>query len=237
MIADRLAKLRAQSESLQTLLLRAYAKFLFFRPMMVNMKLNDRISAEGRHVGFEQLRNWLYWDFIQELVKICADPDRRAPSIRNINEALANADVLQELRRSYACRTWPIIRPEDREAVRQLEEEDRRTLEVEFDDTFRRFWMNADALLNSEELAGYSTIRNKLIAHNELRHTAGRYGFFDVRLLKLKYGHERKLLENAREIIDAIELLVRNCSFSWDSFVDQETQDVCTFWEIDGLEE
>src|SRR3712207_2699381 len=134
MIADRLRKLAAQSESLHTLLLRAYAKFLFFRPMMLNRKLNDRISAEDRHVGFEQLRNWLYWGFVQDLVKICADSDPRTPSIRNIRVALANAEVVHALRTKYARRTWPRRRPEDREAIRHIQEEERRALETEFDD-------------------------------------------------------------------------------------------------------
>lgn len=121
--------------------------------------------------------------------------------------------------------------------LRRLYEEEQLVLHNEFDETLRTFGNASDSLLASDALAGYKTIRDKLIAHNELCHTSERYGFFDITVLKLKYGQERELLEQAREIVDAIELLVRTCSFAWDSFVEREIADVCTFWNIDGIEE
>ena len=205
--------------------------------MMLNDKLNARISTEGRGAAFDQLRNWLYWDFIQELVKICADSDPRSPSIRNIKTALGDEQIIRELRRKYTLRT-PISAGKDYEVfLRRLHEEEQRVLCNEFDQTLRGFHDASDALLASEALAGYATIRDKLIAHNELRHAPERHGFFDIAVLKLKYGQERELLEQAREIVDAIELLVRTCSFAWDSFIDRETRNVCTFWQIEQIEE
>ena len=91
--ADRIVKLQAQVDSLQKLLIRAYAKFLFLRPMIVNESLNQRISAEERGVCFRELRNWLYRDFVLELVKVCDDSDERTPSIRQLKEALADAET------------------------------------------------------------------------------------------------------------------------------------------------
>ncbi len=84
MNADKIAKLEAQVESLLGLLVRAYGQFLFLRPMMVNEKLIKRISLEEKGVGFQQLRDWLYWGFIQEIVKVCLDTGAKTPSIQNL---------------------------------------------------------------------------------------------------------------------------------------------------------
>jgi hypothetical protein len=236
-IADEIAKLKARVESLQGLLIRAYAKFLFFRPMMVNNQLNERISTEERGAGFSQLRNWLYWDFIQELVKLCNDPDNRTPSIRQLNKALVEPIILASLKEQYSQRTWPVMREEDLQIAQHFQKKEEEELRLEFDETYRRFQDNSTKLLSSDALNGYVTIRNKLIAHNELQKTADGYDFFDVRVLKLKYGQERRTLEMARDVVDDLDLLVRNSSFAWDSFLEQETTDVCKFWNIEAMEE
>ena len=236
MNAEKMTKLKAQVESLQNLLIRAYAKFLFFRPMMANDSLNERISAEGKHVGFEQLRNWLYWDFIQELVKLCDDADRRTPSIRLMKDALAEPELVAFLKEKYSRRTWPPMEGEDSEIVRLLQTREKEELQLSFDHTYRRFQDLSAQLLSSPALIGYITIRDKLIAHNELRKTDDGYTFFDLKVLKLKYGQERQTLELAREIADDLDSIVRNSSFSWDSFFEQETEDVCKFWDIDTIE-
>ena len=79
-------------------------------------------------------------------------------------------------------------------------------------------------------------MRSKLIAHNELSFEVGRYELFKISVLKLKYGDERKLLEQAKEIINDLNSIVRNTSFLWDSFIEPEKRNVCAFWEIEGTE-
>jgi len=236
MNAEKIAKLKAQVESLQGLLIRAYAKFLFFRPMMVNDPLNERISNEGRHTGFSQLRNWLYWDFIQELVKLCDDSDDRTPSIRQLKKALAEPAILASLKEQFSHRTWPPVKGNDLRIAQYFQEREEEELRLSFDETYRRFQRSSAELLSSSALTGYVTIRNKLIAHNELQKSDAGYTFFDIKVLKLKYGQERKTLEMARDVVDDLDLLVRNSSFVWDSFLKQETEDVCKFWSIEEIE-
>src|SRR5260370_31511865 len=40
-----------------------------------------QIACEAKGIGFRQLRNWLYWAFIQELSQICCDSDERSPCV------------------------------------------------------------------------------------------------------------------------------------------------------------
>ncbi|MFL6528031.1 MAG: hypothetical protein ACJ8IQ_08035, partial [Chthoniobacterales bacterium] len=111
-------------------------------------------------------------------MKICADKNPRTPSIRNIRAALCDAQVVAELRRKYTQRTPPPSPPDLDEQLRRIGEQERRELEVEFDEEMRVFLADSQALLTSATLTGYVKIRHKLIAHNELRQGGGRYDFF-----------------------------------------------------------
>lgn len=233
---ERISKLEAQVKTLQDLLIRAYAKFLFWRPMMVNESLNQTISSEEKGACFDQLRNWLYWDFILELVKLCDDSDERTPSIRQLKEELADAETLRDLREKYTRRSWGPLKGLDERTAQYLQKQEQEEMRSEFDEIHRRFQLMSNDMLASSELIGYQTIRDKLIAHNELRKTEVGYVFFDINVLYLKFGQERKLLETARTIIDDLDSLVRNHSFDWNSLFQIETKDVCKFWEIPSIE-
>lgn len=201
--------------------------------MMVNDQLNEKFSNEGKHTGFSQLRNWLYWDFIQELVKLCDDSDGRTPSISQLRKALAEPAIRASLKEQFSHRTWPPMKGNDPSVARYFREREEEELRLCFDETYSRFQRSSAGLLSSNALTGYVTIRDKLIAHNELRKTDAGYTFFDIKVLKLKYGEERKTLELARDVVDDSNLLVRNSSFVWDSFLQQQTEDVCKFWGIE----
>ena len=237
MNAGKIAKLQAEVDSLLGLLIRAYGKFLFFRPMMLNEKLNERMSLQEKGIGFRQLREWLYWGFIQEIVKLCLDPDDRTPSIRKLKKALEDESTLQALKQKYSRRAPPKIEGLDEQSIRQLQKEEESELRSEFDETYRRFQNRSAELLSSDALAGYKTIRDKLISHNELCKSGEGYTFFDIKVLNLKYGQERQVLEAAKDVFEDLDALVRNACFSWTEFIEQETRDVCKFWDIEAIEE
>jgi len=79
--------------------------------------------------------------------------------------------------------------------------------------------------------------RINLSQTNELRKSEGGYAFFDVKELKLKYGHERLLLETVRSLVEDLILLVRNTDFAWDTFLHQEKKIVYEFWQIDKIDD
>ena len=58
---EQITKLEAEIEALFNLTLRAYARYIFLRPMLVDQSLHDRISQQAKANGFERLRSWLYW--------------------------------------------------------------------------------------------------------------------------------------------------------------------------------
>jgi len=220
MDAVQLTKLQAQVEALLNLAIRALERFVFLRPMMVNRQLQDRFTSEGQNIAFTRLRNWLYWGFIQELLKICLDADERTPCISKIAGKLQQPDINSALELSYSSSSvWS-------EAE----------LRSEFQRLHADFQRRAEEMLNSKAAGGYKTVRDKLIAHNELRQTGKEYEFYDVKGLGLKYGDERQLLETVKQLVVDLALLVRKTDFSWDNIVEWETKNVCEFWEIDSIE-
>jgi hypothetical protein len=217
---ERIAKLEAEVEALFDLTIRAYARFIFLRPMLVDQELHDRIGKEAKAIGFRQLRNWLYWGLVQELAKICSDKDPRSPSIMRLTEKLKEV----ELRNQLEAKCLKNNREMGEEPVR-----------VSFNEAYEDFQKRAAEMLSSDSVGGYKRIRDKLISHNELRvspqSTTG-YDFFDVKESKLKYGDERKLLETLQALIDNLLLIVRNIDFTWESFFRNEERVARDFWEL-----
>ena len=218
------------------LLISAYAQFLFLRPMLVHNDLIARIRTEGKSAGFEKLCKLLYWSFIQELVKLCEDKDERTPTVRKLMEKIKDPAVNKILEDKFSCHVMPQIEGEDEETRKRHQQEDEKKWREKFRKDFDRLQNNTEKLLDSNALSGFKKIRDSRIAHNELRKTANGYKFFDIATLELKFGQERELLELLKKVVIYLNLVVRNAGFSWESFLEPETRDVCKFWEIESIE-
>jgi hypothetical protein len=219
---ERIAKLEAEVEAVFDLTIRAYARFIFLRPMLADQKLHDRIGNEAKAIGFQQLRSWLYWGLVQELAKICSDKDPRSPSIMRLARKLKAS----ELRKRLEAKCLKNNREMGEERVR-----------ASFNEAYEDFQKRAKEMLSSHSVGGYKTIRDKLISHNELRLSRlsiTGYDFFDVKESKLKYGDERRLLEALVVLIDQLLLIVRNVDFSWESFFRNEERVAHDFWELNA---
>jgi HEPN superfamily AbiU2-like protein len=216
---ERIAELEAEVEALFDLTTRAYARFIFLRPMLTDKQLHDRIGKEARAIGFRQLRNWLYWALVQELTKICSDKDRRSPSITTVTQKLRDVRLRNQL---------------EEKCVKKNREMGEAQVRASFARAYFDYERRAEEVLSSHSVGSYKTVRDKLISHNELRRSPSGYGFFDVKEAKLKYGDERKLLETLKVLIDHLLLIVRNIDFSWDSFFRNEERDARDFWELNA---
>jgi AbiU2 len=221
---DAIKKLESQVEALFMLTINAFGRLRFLRPMLDNRKLLDRIEQENRAGGFSKLRNWLYWALVLELAKLCHDngKQKRAPSIYAIREKLKNPELVQALEDKYAKNNRGMAESEE--------------LTKEFRTIYRRFCENADRMLSEAAAGGYKTIRDKLIAHNELRKDGK---FHDVTDEKLKYGDERTLLETISNLVTDLELLVRKTDVQsvWSSTLAFDQEIVFEFWELGHSEE
>jgi hypothetical protein len=219
----QIAKLEGEVEALFDLTVRAYERFIFLRPMLRNQELLNRIGKQAKAIGFQRLRNWLYWSLVQELTKICSDKDPRSPSIASVTHKLKDVRLRKQLEDKYL--------KNNREMGETAE------LRAFFKQKYADYKRRADEMLSSHAIGGYKTIRDKLISHNELRRSADSetgYDFYDIKNAKMKYGDERKLLETLQILTDDLLLIVRNIDFSWDTVFRNEDEIALDFWELTG---
>ncbi len=217
----QIEKLEAEVNALQTLTIRACGRFVLLRPMMRNKALLCRIGRQRKGVEFARLRNWLYWALVLELIKICSDSDDRSPSISRITEKLKNDDHLKKrLEDMYA------------KGNREFGEAE---LRVEFNRLYSNYLRRAKKLLSSQSVGGFKDIRDKLMAHNELRWSKNGYDFFDVRNAGLKYGDERRLLSKLQGLVRLLLLIVQRVDFEWEPTVRSEEKAARKFWDLQAL--
>ena len=228
------SKLNWEIGALIEMLIGAYAGYFHWMPMMFNEDLVQRINAEKRGYGFLHFRNLAYRMLILDLVNLCADDDKngRTPSIKVIWEKLATPTskaFLEELYANHGLRSLRANNPEyPRRVVRIHKELARKSFEEVFDETGKL----VGRLLLSPTLKGYREVRDKLLAHRELRLEGGKYATLDIGTLGLKYGQERELLDQARDITDRFNHMVRNASFGWDTVEKNETKNAGKFWGL-----
>jgi hypothetical protein len=186
-------------EAVFELTVNAFFRFHFLKPMLDNRKLFGRVARENKAVGFNQLGNWLYSDLVLELAKLCHDKgkQKRGPSIYAIREKLRDRAMVKALRDNYASRGREVA--------------DANELKREFSMIYRRFCKTADRTLSTRVAGGFKTIRDKLIAHDELR-KAGK--FHDVTGARLKYGHEHRLFKTTQRLVTDLMTLVRGADIA-----------------------
>lgn len=233
-LEQRIAKIQAHTERLRDLLIGAHTVFTILRPMNVDEELVDRHSRENRGAGFDAIRHVLYWNLVQELVKIVADDDCRVPSIHNLRSHLADAQVKAVLQQKYSAWGSPAKEsdaPDVKEFWRENSKRREREGRQKFDALYGKAMKESAALLGSTVLEGIKKVRDKHLAHNELRFQDGSYRFTEVRTYGLKYGDEKALLEQARQVFDDFFELVSRASFDWERSKAMMERDAELFWK------
>lgn len=216
------------------LFLVAHTQYAILRPMMSNQKLLDRIGRENKNAGFDTIRFALYWNVIEELVKIVADEDCRVPSIYNFRRHFEDPRVKAALKEQFSLRpsspkdSYP---DELKKFLRQSDEEDEKQRRQLFDSLYDKVMKESAELLNSSALQGMKTIRDKLLGHNELKFQAGTYRFVEPKDYGLKYGDERVVLEKATLVFDGFFVLATQIHVDWNEFKALTEHDAAQFWK------
>jgi hypothetical protein len=231
---QRIAKIQAHIERLKNLLLGAHTIFAILRPMNVDEDLIARLSRENRGAGFETIRHVLYGNLVQELVKIVADDDCRVPSIHNLRRQLEDRRVKAAFQKQYSAWGSPAKdsdTPDVKAFWKQLAEQHEHEGKQRFDALYDKVMKESAELLSSTALAGMQSVRDKLLAHNELKFQSGSYQFIDIRTYGLKYGDEKLLLEKATRVFHDFFALVSRASFDWNRSKTMIERDAKLFWK------
>jgi hypothetical protein len=134
-----------------------------------------------------------------------ADHDCRVPSILNFRKHFADKGVKEFLKEKFSV--WPSSAKDSypdelKKFWKQTDlqdENDRRQL---FDSRYDKVMKESEELLNCSALASMKNIRDKILAHNELKFSGGSYRFVEPKDYGLKYGDERVVLEKTTLVFD-----------------------------------
>lgn len=167
-------------------------KYAFVRPMIFDKDILDKYSEGKRSRGYISIRYALYYDAIQDLVKLAFDKTtKKTPSIINALNTLNHDALRNVLCENFAKREHPVPSHDEKEveeALIELEETaeaERREMFVSTYDSILERW---DEVEQQHWVNGFKTVRDKLTAHLELRCIDGKYIITDVAELGLKWS-------------------------------------------------
>jgi len=208
-------------------------RYALLEPMLFDQKVVATRGSGKQARGFMSLRQSLFLICVQDIAKIIADTDKRAPSIRNITSVLENAP-LNTLRERYAVWNLPLPQqetdPEIILALRRIElceETERRT---QFDELLKELKTLRNILDTAPVITVFRTIRDKLTAHTEVRFIADKYQTIDITMLGIKWGDMKTVIADIQRAVELIGLLVRNACFAWNLLDEQLDNSATAFW-------
>ena len=230
----RSEKLTGYAEHLLDAFLRLRATYSILDPLLFNRELTDRWKSGPAQQGRAILISALLYSCVLEASKLTLDQDPRTPSLEKLAAGLNDEAVLSQLREAYSV--WNLHAhvddPDVVAVLKAMDEKEEKERRAQFDDLVTQFRAGWTQLRESAALKSFTTLRDKVIAHNEVRHEDGRYGTFDVASLGLKFGDLRTIVVGLEPIVDASNLIFRASSFAFKESADQLRTAAEHFWSI-----
>ena len=204
-------------------------KLVFDHPLVTHL------SGKKSQHGVATLQHTLYLSCAQDIAKITFDKDSRTPSLANIAQTLKDGRIKGQLEKNFSVWSEPdyrsyndpviieaLERIELRESVRRLEQFEQLLAELE---------TLSESIFSSPTFSAFSTVRDKITAHTEIKLVADKYLPIDLGTLSLKWGDINTCVTLLERPIELIGLVVRNSSFAWDSFHTQLEKNVASVWD------
>jgi AbiU2 len=209
-------------------------RYAMLDPMLFNSSVAATRGSGKQARGFRALRQSLFLTCAQDIAKLVADADPRAPSLHNIAASLRDPALVASLKARYAAWVMPSIEnetdPEIVEALRLMELDERAERGSEFDKHLRDLLELADLLLKSPVIDSFRTIRDKLAAHTEVRFVADKYRLIDVIDLGLKWKDLQAAIVSVQRAVELVGIFIRNAGFAWDMLDRQLSTAANEFW-------
>ncbi len=232
----RMQKIRAYSKAMVSRLIVADRKIALLSPLVKNSDLIAKWdNSYGAH-GLELMRITIYLDLVRELAAISFDRSSKSPSIFNILELLKSKPLLDSLKSDY-CQPTPIswvtnVDPDSRafweakHKERELEEKSKK-----FFEHYRTAKAAFSELKNKDIYTKMRNVRNKLVAHYEMRKVGSEPRLADPSDFDLKWGDVEIYFEEIKPIIVELVLLISNEAYALDLYREDHDKIAREFWE------
>ncbi|MGA2138071.1 MAG: hypothetical protein ABSH14_04335 [Verrucomicrobiia bacterium] len=215
---QRVKRLVGHTDQLLGCFLGLKQKYAFLQPMIADEQVARRHGSGMKTEGFEVIRQSLFCDCVQDVVKLSLDKDKRTPSIANIMEEVSREEVRQSLREVL------------RAAIKRWDADVQEQQSIIFDEKYKTLLSNWGNFQKQPWLNGFKAVRDKLTAHLELKIMDGKYSPIDVSKLGLKWGDLGKSLDLLQPIVLGLNLIVRKSSFGMDDLELSLKHSASAFW-------
>lgn len=211
-------------------------------PAVYNEKIVKRYNSNSAGNGLEALRFALYIGAVSDIKTLLFDKDSRSASINNICEKLKNDQIVRTLRvdyceppriRSIFCDGEPDSALKEKLENRFKQEEIER-LEKEFDETLPKTLKMFDDLSKSDLAKRICEARDKAISHYEIKNVNGERKLNRVEDFRLTWGDLSELLDNTKNIIFNLNLVLRASSYDMESRLNFNEDISNSFWNIES---
>jgi AbiU2 len=188
--------------------------YAVLEPMLFDPIAVKTFGSGKKASGFQVIQTSLTDSCILNLAGILGDQEN-APCIKKIFQALAD-----ETFRSDLCREFAATYTDESEGT------------LKFGDIYDRALHGWISINSNGKPTAFKTIRDKLIAHKELKKSGDDYKSFDASVLGLKNNDIRKVLEELEEIVYCINALVRGTGFNFEGANKYYQRDSSAFWRL-----
>lgn len=191
-------------------------KYALLDPMLFDKTLVQK----HKNRGFEVLRQALFFACVVDIVNIvCKKGGNKPPSIEGIASVFCNQEILKsfhdELVNNEAFAGYPWMQEKPSQS----------------------FWKNVgvtktkiDCLLHSSQMKAFETIRDKRIAHLELKKSGDDYELLDISTLGLQWGDIKIILNEIKIIIGNLNVIMTGTHISDRDTINQKMRNI--FWTI-----
>jgi len=233
---SQIEKLEAHASHLLDAFIGLRERYALLHPMLFDPVVNQDRGSMKQARGFKTLRYSLFLSCVQDIVKLCRDSCDRTPSIKNVVTALEDPSLRAALEKRYAIWITPSIEREtDHEiisALKLMEQHERAQLRAQFVDNYEQLLAIWSVVSASKAMEGFATVRDRVSAHTEIRFVADKYQPVDIGALGIKWGDLLSTIDTMQRMVELIGLIVRNATFSWESFDQQLSTAVVDFWSL-----
>ena len=221
-LEDTIQKLHGHSDKLHDLYLGVVRTYSVLHPMIFSEDdVCNRSRSGPGYVGFKIIRESLYFSLIQDIANLVFDNGRTNPSIVNTINLLNRDGVKKELRTRYTAPHYHCAELDQVWALNRGRE---------FDSYRSELYEKADKLLDHPYAKAAKSMRDKLIAHRDLRFVDGNYQIPDAKEFKLKWNSLEVMIDLLKPIVDRINHVVRQTGFEWNSFECQNAKIANDYW-------
>ncbi len=233
-VAARIQKLEGYTKHLSGNFIRLKTKYSLTAPLLFDKKITAAYGKGYSAHALGTMRHMLYYDCVREIAVIAFDKSKRAPSLTVLAKALNSREVILVLEREYSVCVSAFENSLDadfRAAMKKHERAEEIQRRKKFRQILKRAKLRWKQFSSSDLAKSLRTIRDKFLAHWELRLTEKGYDTITPKDVPFTWGSVKKAMLQIAPLVEDLDSLIRRSSFDWKSLDRMNRRNARAFWK------